>query len=164
MDKKDIVNELIDEYRRDSDVCMGEFLAYKKVPKGMTFEQAFEAYKDCMEQIEGDIYFPKNISILTVERRLNGGEREFSAVAYKTKRLAQKSLVEDLNLDFQYGNFENVSNQDELESYEIHRLARMFAEDENFEFDVNDVTLWSGTLDDDCKHYIKYQIKEVEIY
>ena len=54
-----MLNELIKEYTTDSEVCMGEFLAYKKVPQGMTFEQAFEMYIKCMNMVEGDEFFVK---------------------------------------------------------------------------------------------------------
>lgn len=57
MEKKNIVEELCQEYVADSEVVMGEFLAWKKVPEGMTFEQAFEAYIGCMKAANDDRFF-----------------------------------------------------------------------------------------------------------
>ena len=50
-------DSIIEEYERDSEVVMAEFLAWKKVPRGMSFEQAFETYIECMKKVEGDKFF-----------------------------------------------------------------------------------------------------------
>lgn len=50
-------DKLIKKYMEESDVCMAEFLASEKVPEGMTFEQAFFAYMQCMHEVEGDNFY-----------------------------------------------------------------------------------------------------------
>ena len=54
---KETTKKIIDEYINESEVVMGEFLAQKEVPQGMTFEEAFETYIECMEQANGDRFF-----------------------------------------------------------------------------------------------------------
>jgi len=51
------MDELINEYLDESEVCMAEFLAWKKVPAGMTFEEAFETYIRVMKAVEGDKFY-----------------------------------------------------------------------------------------------------------
>ena len=36
---------------------MAEYLASKEVPQGMTFEEVFNIYINCMKQVEGDKFF-----------------------------------------------------------------------------------------------------------
>lgn len=52
-----IADALIKEYIKDSEVVMGEFLADKKVPNGISFEQAFEIYIACMQCVNGDRFY-----------------------------------------------------------------------------------------------------------
>ena len=44
------------EYLQDSEVCMGELLAQKKAD-GLTIEEAFLLYIECMKRAEGDRFF-----------------------------------------------------------------------------------------------------------
>ena len=48
---------LIKDYIENSEVCMAEYLALKEVPQGMTFEDAFNTYINCMKEVEGDKFF-----------------------------------------------------------------------------------------------------------
>ena len=48
------IKDFIEKYQRESEVCVGEFLAWEEVPQGMTFEQAFEVYIEVMKRVEGD--------------------------------------------------------------------------------------------------------------
>ena len=62
MKHKPITNmtkELIKDYIENSEVCMAEYLASKEVPQGITFEDAFNTYINCMKQVEGDKFFVK---------------------------------------------------------------------------------------------------------
>lgn len=52
-----IVNNLINDYEENSDVVMAEYLSSKKVPHGLTFEDAFEIYIDLMKRVEGDEFY-----------------------------------------------------------------------------------------------------------
>jgi len=52
-----IVNSLIKDYIKNSDVVMAEYLASKKVPHGLTFEDAFEIYIELMKQANGDEFY-----------------------------------------------------------------------------------------------------------
>ena len=56
-EQKITLNGLLAEYCNDSEVCMAEFLADKEVPAGMTFEEAFEMYIECMKRAEGDRFY-----------------------------------------------------------------------------------------------------------
>ena len=53
----DMTKELIKDYIENSEVCMAEYLASEKVPQGMTFEEVFNIYINCMKQVEGDKFF-----------------------------------------------------------------------------------------------------------
>ena len=57
MNTEKIYKKLIKEYIEDSEVVMGEFLAWKKVPRGMTFEDAFEMYIRAMKEVNGDQFY-----------------------------------------------------------------------------------------------------------
>ena len=48
---------LIKDYIDNREVCMAEYLASKEVPKGMTFEDAFNTYISCMKEVERDKFF-----------------------------------------------------------------------------------------------------------
>jgi len=52
-----IVNSLIKDYEENSEVVMAEYLADKKVPWGLTFEDAFEMYIELMKRVEGDEFY-----------------------------------------------------------------------------------------------------------
>lgn len=52
-----IGRELLNEYYNESEVCMGEFLAWKKVPHDMTYEEAFRMYMNMMNVVEGDHFY-----------------------------------------------------------------------------------------------------------
>ena len=54
-----MTKELIKDYIENSEVCMAEYLASKEVPQGITFEDAFNTYINCMKQVEGDKFFVK---------------------------------------------------------------------------------------------------------
>lgn len=56
-EQKITLNGILAEYCRESEVCMAEFLASKEVLPGMTFEEAFEVYVECMKLIEGDRFY-----------------------------------------------------------------------------------------------------------
>ena len=59
MDKKNVskqgkeLSTLMDKYMKQGNCCF-DFLAYEKVPAGMTFEEAFEVYVGMMQTIEAD--------------------------------------------------------------------------------------------------------------
>ena len=53
----DMAKELIKDYYANSEVCMAEYLASEEVPQGMTFEDAFNTYINCMKEVEGDKFF-----------------------------------------------------------------------------------------------------------
>ena len=50
-------DKLIKKYLEESEVCMSEFLACEKVPVGMTFEEAFLTYMQCMHEVDGDNFY-----------------------------------------------------------------------------------------------------------
>ena len=50
-------DKLIKKYQEESEVCMSEFLACEKVPEGMTFEEAFLTYMQCMHEVDGDNFY-----------------------------------------------------------------------------------------------------------
>ena len=52
-----MTKELIKDYIENSEVCMAEYLVSKEVPQGMTFEEVFNIYINCMKQVEGDKFF-----------------------------------------------------------------------------------------------------------
>ena len=52
-----LTRKLINEYREESEVCVAEFLAWKEVPAGMTFEEAFETYIKVMKSVEKDKFY-----------------------------------------------------------------------------------------------------------
>ena len=54
-----MTKDLIKDYIENSEVCMAEYLASKEVPQGITFEEAFNIYINCMKQVEGDGFFVK---------------------------------------------------------------------------------------------------------
>ena len=53
---KETARKLIDKYYKESEVCMGEFLA-SEFAKGLSFEEAFETYILCMKMVEGDEFY-----------------------------------------------------------------------------------------------------------
>ena len=57
MNTEKIYKKLINEYIDESEVVMAEFLAWKKVPRGMTFEDAFEMYIRAMKEATGDQFY-----------------------------------------------------------------------------------------------------------
>lgn len=54
-----MIKDLIRDNIENSEVCMAEYLASKEVPQGLTFEEAFNIYINCMKQVEGDRFFVK---------------------------------------------------------------------------------------------------------
>lgn len=54
-----MIKDLIRDNIGNSEVCMAEYLASKEVPQGLTFEEAFNIYINCMKQVEGDRFFVK---------------------------------------------------------------------------------------------------------
>ena len=52
-----MAKNLIKDYIENSEVCMAEYLASKEVPQGMTFEEVFNTYINCMKEVEGDKFF-----------------------------------------------------------------------------------------------------------
>ena len=52
-----MIKDLIKDYIENSEVCMAEYLASEEVPQGMTFEDAFNTYINCMKEVEGDKFF-----------------------------------------------------------------------------------------------------------
>lgn len=52
-----MAKNLIKDYIENSEVCMAEYLASEEVPQGMTFEEVFNIYINCMKQVEGDKFF-----------------------------------------------------------------------------------------------------------
>ena len=54
---KSISEKLIEEYNNDCDECISEFLASKEVPQGISFEEAFKTYIECMNKIESEEFF-----------------------------------------------------------------------------------------------------------
>ena len=52
-----MAKDLIKDYIENSEVCMAEYLASEEVPQGMTFEEVFNIYINCMKQVEGDKFF-----------------------------------------------------------------------------------------------------------
>ena len=57
MDIEKIYEDLKLEWVNESEVVMAEFLAWKEVPAGMTFEEAFEMYVRAMKDAEGDEFY-----------------------------------------------------------------------------------------------------------
>ena len=52
-----MAKDLIKDYIENSEVCMAEYLASEEVPQGMTFEEVFNIYINCMKEVEGDKFF-----------------------------------------------------------------------------------------------------------
>ena len=53
---EDIVISVFNEYVNQGDVCAAEYLAWRKVPEGLSFEDAFHVYVEVMKRVEGDVF------------------------------------------------------------------------------------------------------------
>ena len=56
---KETISQLLDKYRNtdwENGVCMAEFLA-SEFPKGLSYEEAFQVYVECMKTVEGDEFY-----------------------------------------------------------------------------------------------------------
>ena len=51
-----IVASVVNEYLYESEVCAAEYLAWRKVPEGLSFEDAFKVYVEVMKRVEGDVF------------------------------------------------------------------------------------------------------------
>lgn len=51
---ENIVKNIVQKYINESDVCMAKLLANEPVPQGMSFEDAFLVYVECMKHIDKD--------------------------------------------------------------------------------------------------------------
>ena len=56
-DKEEILRGLVKDYAEKSEVVMAEYLAWRKVPEGLSYEDAFELYIAAMKQANGDRFF-----------------------------------------------------------------------------------------------------------
>ena len=55
--EKAVFDGLVDDYRKNSEVCLAEYLASAPVAGGMTYEQAFDLYIKAMKEVEGDRFY-----------------------------------------------------------------------------------------------------------
>lgn len=54
--KEKEIKRILDIYNRE-DICIADLLANIKVPKGISYEQAFEIYIQLLKMIENDNFY-----------------------------------------------------------------------------------------------------------
>lgn len=107
-----------------------------------------------------------NVFLLVSTRKQNGNEpvTQIDGV-FSSLRKAQSALVSSIDLDLQYGGFDQIKGDGDrpVEDYDIHELARMFDDDPLFNFDVHNVSLWTGEEKSSSPDSVTYVIVERQV-